>query len=229
MVPWRQKIGVSAIEKKKTFGPIGDGARLEDVFLTLDEALEGFIWTTNAITSIDHHISIHTTSGSLTRHLREEVRSAIDSLGGSLSTLSSWYRHTSKTVNGQLMVDKNRTEIGLNMHSYGGNHGTLVVSGNDEHLTSGIFENISNLLAAEIDRKFPKSPPKGQKTSTDSSRKASLVEALNKPKNLWLRLWQSPVWSKVIATIIVAALTFFANHFFKFLPILFVTLFGINK
>lgn len=119
------------------------------VFLKLDEVLERFLEDFEFSAPQPYRISAD--SGLVDRSSRAQVSAAVDSLGGSLSSLESRYMDSdgSRTVGlttqpfPAFPVD--RIACSLNVH------------GDDEIETNGRFDTLRNRMDAEIKRQWPKS------------------------------------------------------------------------
>lgn len=119
------------------------------VFLTLDEALERFL---GDFGFSSHEVyKIGTDSGSVDRSSRAQISAAVDSLGGSLSSLEG--RYTDPDGSGSVGITTQpfpafplyRIACALNVH------------GDDETETNGRFDTLRNRMDAEIRRQWPKS------------------------------------------------------------------------
>jgi hypothetical protein len=126
------------------------------VFLKLDEALERFLEDFGFSSHEAYKIS--TDSGSVDRLSRAQISAAVDSLGGSLSSLESRYtdpdggRSVGITTQPFPAFPVYRIACALNVH------------GDDETETNGRFDTLRNRMDAEIKRQWPKSTARQQET-----------------------------------------------------------------
>jgi len=126
------------------------------VFLKLDEALECFLEDFGFSSHEAYKIS--TDSGSVDRSSRAQISAAVDSLGGSLSSLEVRYtdpdggRSVGITTQPFPAFPLYRIACALNVH------------GEDETETNGRFDTLRNRMDAEIKRQWPKSTAPQQET-----------------------------------------------------------------
>ena len=126
------------------------------VFLKLDEALERFLEEFGFSSHEAYKIS--TDSGSVDRSSRAQISAAVDSLGGSLSSLEVRYtdpdggRSVGITTQPFPAFPLYRIACALNVH------------GDDETETNGRFDTLRNRMDAEIKRQWPKSTAPQQET-----------------------------------------------------------------
>lgn len=126
------------------------------VFLKLDEALERFLGDFGF--SSHEAYKIGTDSGSVGRSSRAQISAAVDSLGGSLSSLEVRYtdpdgsRSVGMTTQPFPGFPLYRIACALNVH------------GDDETETNGRFDTLRNRMDAEIKRQWPKSTAPHQET-----------------------------------------------------------------
>jgi hypothetical protein len=126
------------------------------VFLKLDKALECFLKDFGFSSHVAYKIS--TDSGSVDRSSRTQISAAVDSLGGSLSSLE--VRYTNPDGGRSVGIATQpfpafplyRISCGLHVH------------GDDETETNGRFDTLRNRMDAEIKRQWPKSAAPQQET-----------------------------------------------------------------
>lgn len=161
-------------------------------FLKMDEALEGFLGEF-AVRSAPSY-SIIANKGEVNRKSRAEVSIALDSLGGSSRAFTASYTEpydpwwTGRAVEFKTEQSSNQ-KISC----------SLSAQGQNENEVRGQFEIIRNLFTAEINREFP--PAKILELKMAPT--IASGHALNGLKHRLDGFTRHPVWSTVIATLIV--------------------------
>lgn len=121
------------------------------LFLALDEALDGFLGDYSA--RVRPSYSISAKNGSVDRNQRSDVRDAIDSLGGSPSSISAQYYEPYDAVWTGRSVRMSVNEVVGEAYVF------LNVGGQNEEIARGQFHTLCNQISAEIERKFPNPKP----------------------------------------------------------------------
>jgi hypothetical protein len=127
------------------------------VFMKLDEALERFL-ADFGLSSHEPYV-ISTDSGVINRPSRAQINDAVDSLGGSLSSLEARYadpdgsRRVAMSTQPFAAFPVYRIACSLHVH------------GDDETETNGRFDTLRNRMDAEIKRQWPKSTAPQPETS----------------------------------------------------------------
>jgi len=121
------------------------------LFLTLDEALDGFLGEFSV--RVRPSYSISAKNGSLDRSNRAEVSDAVDSLGGSPNSISAAYYEPYDPVWTGRSVRMSVNDVSGDVYVF------LNVGGQNEEIARGQFHALCNQISAEIERKFPKPKP----------------------------------------------------------------------
>src|ERR1035437_2568286 len=141
------------------------------VFLKLDEALERFR-SEFGLSSHEAYV-ISTDSGVINRPSRAQISDAVDSLGGSLSSLE--VRYADPDGSGRVAMSTQPFaafpvyRIACSLH----------VHGDDETETNGRFDTLRNRMDAEIKRQWPKftaAEPEKKSTAAEPEKKSTAAE-----------------------------------------------------
>jgi hypothetical protein len=174
------------------------------VFLKLDEALERFLEDFGF--SLHEAYKIRTDSGSVDRQSRAQISAAVDSLGGSLSSLESRYtdpddgRSVGITTQPFPAFPLYRIACALNVH------------GDDETETNGRFDTLRNRMDAEIKRQFPPSTAAEPVTAPPAAAPPSAnAPSANAPGAGGFKQWvngvlRHPTGSQIVGALVVAGL-----------------------
>ena len=163
-----------------------------DFFLKMDEALEGFLGEF-AVRSAPRY-SIIASKGEVSRKFRTEVSNALDALGGSPHAFIASYVEPYDPWWTDRAVEFKTEQSSSQKISC-----SLSAQGQNENDVRGQFEMIRNLFTAEINRQFP--PVKILEPKMAST--IASGRNLNGLKRRLDGFTRHPVWSTVIATLIV--------------------------
>lgn len=172
------------------------------VFLKMDEALERFLGDLEPSSHEPYKIS--TDSGSVDRPSRAQISGAVDSLGGSLSSLEVWY--TGSDTGSRVCLSTQpfpawpSYRIGCSLH----------VFGDDENETNGRFDTLRNRMDAEIKRQWPKSTAAKQAIASQAATlpPTTTPDATSPSasgfKHRLDRVVRHPLWVTIIGPLVVA-------------------------
>jgi len=169
------------------------------VFLKLDEALERFL-ADFGFSSHEPYV-ISTDSGVVNRPSRAQISDAVDSLGGSLSSLGVRYSDP----------DGSRS-VGMGTQPFAAFPVyriacSLYVHGDNETETNGRFDTLRNRMDAEIKRQFPPSTAAEPVTVPP----AAAPPSANAPGAGGFKQWvngvlRHPTGSQIVGALVVAGL-----------------------
>lgn len=173
-----------------------------DFFLKMDKALGEFLGEF-AVRSAPSY-SIIASKGEVNRNFRTDVSNALDSLGGSpRAFIASYIEPYDSWYTGRAVEFKTEQSSGQIVSC------SLSAQGQNENDVRGQFEMIRNLFTAEINRQFPPVrilEPKTPATSASG-------HALNGFRRRFDGITRHPVWSGVIAALIVTSILALWNTF----------------